>query len=381
MADERFRRAPWNRPPRRLAPGPDAVRATGIAEIYPVNELAARLSELLGSARRIYVPLAAPDLYAPAGFRAPVSVARQMVDAIVARLPPGREVQDVGPHLARLRLVKDEHEVAALRRAAEISASGMLAAMRAVRPGMNDLQVAGIMEAEWKRLGSPRASFAPIVASGSDALVLFTLSGESYHAVDRVMREGELLFVDYGAAEYAHYASDLCRTLPVSGRFSENQRRYYDIVLEAQNAAISAIKPGVMMLDVVKAAAGVFRKHGLERFEDVAAMGEDHVWGVMPSPTHFLARHGALAGYSAQGLGVRDLGHHIGLEAVERRDYTTPLEPGWVFMVEPKLYIPDEQIAIMIEDMVLVTQDGCEVLSAGLPREAEAIERIMTGAR
>ena len=115
-------------------------------------------------------------------------------------------------------------------------------------------------------------------------------------------------------------------------------------------------------------AAGVFRKHGLERFEDVAAMGEDHVWGVMPSPTHYLARAGGLAGYSANGLGVRDLGHHISLEAVERRDYTTPLEPGWVFTVEPKLYIPDEQIAIMIEDMVLVTQDGCEVLSGSLRR-------------
>src|SRR6185436_5926582 len=137
------------------------------------------------------------------------------------------------------------------------------------------LEAAGLLEYEWKRLGSPRAAFAPIIGSGPNAMTFFTLMGERYDAVNRVMRAGDLLFVDYGAAEVRGYGSDVCRTLPVSGRFTAEQRKYYDIVLEAQEAAIAQLKPGVMMLDVIKAAAAVFRKHGLEKYENVAEMGVD----------------------------------------------------------------------------------------------------------
>ncbi|MGH9322654.1 MAG: M24 family metallopeptidase [Vicinamibacteria bacterium] len=280
-----------------------------------------------------------------------------------------------------MRLIKDDSEIAALRRAAEISAKGLAEAMRATRPGMNDREIAGLMEYVWKKEGSIRPSFGPIVASGPDAVSLFTLRAENYNAVDRVMEEGDLLFVDYGAAEHKMYASDLCRTWPVSGRFTPEQRKYYEIVLEAQEAAIRKVRPGVWMLDVIQAAAEVFRKHGLEEFEDIEKMGIDRVWGVMPSPTHYLARGARLTEYSASGTGVRDLGHHIGLEATDGRDYSTPLKPGMVFTVEPKLYIPEKNIAIMIEDMVLVTEEGYENLSASAPRTVEEIERVMSEGR
>jgi len=195
------------------------------------------------------------------------------------------------------------------------------------------------------------------------------------------MRRGDLLFVDYGAAEYQTYTADPCRTFPVSGKFTAEQRKYYDIVLAAQEAAIAAIKPGVMMIVVIKASAQVFRQHGLEQFEEIERMGEDRVWGLMPSPTHYLARNAGLAPYSAAGFGVRDLGHHIGIEVQDGRDYSMPLQPGMVITIEPKIYIPERQIAIMIEDMILVTRDGCENLSAGTPRKAEEIERIMAKGR
>jgi Xaa-Pro aminopeptidase len=100
----------------------------------------------------------------------------------------------------------------------------------------------------------------------------------------------------------------------------------------------------------------------------------------MPSPTHYLTRGGGLTQYTAvAGLGVRDIGHHVGLEATDGRDYSTPLEPGMVFSVEPKLYAPELDIAIMIEDVILVTDDGHENLSATAPRSVEDIERIMSG--
>jgi len=376
MADPAFRDAAWNRPRGRLAPGPDAVQATGVDETYPIDEFARRLPELVGGAGAVFIPRDTAELYAPPGMALPRSMERQFEEAIRALLP-GQAVEDLTPALRAMRIVKDAYEIAALRTAAAISGEGLVAAMRAVRPGVNDREVAGLMEYVWKRAGSPRAAFAPIVASGINAMTLFTLMGERYNAVDRVMHDGDLLFVDYGAAEFRTYAADLCRTLPVSGRFTPDQRKYYDIVLEAQEAAIAAMRPGVMMIEAVRAAARVFERHGLREFEDIGRMGADRVWGIMPSPTHYLARDAGIVRYSATGFGVRDLGHHIGLDVQDGRDYSRPLAPGMVITVEPKLYIPELEIAIMIEDMILITPTGHDNLSAGTPKRAEDIERVM----
>jgi Xaa-Pro aminopeptidase len=374
--DEGFRRAVWNRPRGRLAPGLAAVRATGVDETLALAELAPRLRALAGERRVMYTPLGDAPAYAPPGLTAPRSATAQFAAAL-RELLPNVEQRDVTPLIQRLRLVKDAGEIAALRRAAEISALGMDQGLRAVRPGMNDLELAGLMEFVWKRAGSPRPAFPPIVSSGENALTFFSLLRENYSPVDRVMREGDLVFVDYGAAEYKMYAADICRTWPVSGRFTAEQRKYYDIVLEAQEAAIAAIKPGVMMLDAIKAAAQVFRNHGLEQYEDITRMGEDRVWGIMPSPTHYLARDGGIVRYSPLGRGVRDLGHHIGLEVQDSRDYSMPLRPGMVITIEPKIYIPEKNIAIMIEDMILVTESGHENLSASVPKRADDVERVI----
>ncbi len=375
--DDRLRRATWNRPIQRLAPGDSTAQALGIAETYPVDEFAAWLTNVVGTAQTVYFARDTDSLYAPPGLDPPLSV-RQQLERAIARLLRRSEIRDVTPYIARMRLIKDEYEIAALRRAAEISVLGLIEAMGAIRPGINDLAVAGVMEAVWKREGAPRAAFGPIISSGPSSMTLYPLRSEAYDFDDRVMQAGELIFIDYGAAEYEMYASDICRTLPVSGRFGPRQRRYYEIVLEAQEAALETIAPGVMMLDVIRAAAQVFRDYGIEEFEDLDRMGEDGVWGVMPSPTHYLARGGGLTRYSgARGIGVRDLGHHIGLDALDGRDYSMPLAPGMVFTVEPKLYIPDESVAIMIEDMILVTETGYENLSAGAPRTVREIERTM----
>ena len=378
-ADSAFRRAPWNLPTRRLVPGLDAQRLAGVDTTFPIDSFVPRFRELARGARAIYIPHSEPR-YAPPGFIAPVSQETQLARQMAAMIP-GAELRDLAPLIGSLRVVKDAVEIAALRRAATIAGNGMIEAMRAARPGMNDREIAGLMEYVWKREGSPRAAFPPIVMSGRNAMTLFTLQRERYNAIDHVMRAGELLFIDYGAAEWMTYASDLCRTIPVSGKFTAEQRRYYEIVLEAQGAAIDAIKPGVMMVDVIRKAAEVFRRHGLERYEDISRMGVDHVWGIMPSPTHYLKRNAGITRYSASGFGVRDLGHHVGLEATDGRDYSRPLRAGMVITIEPKLYIPDKELAIMIEDEILVTPNGHEVLSAFVPKTVAAIERVMAEGR
>lgn len=379
VADTSFRRAPWNRPRLRLLPGPTSNSATGVDASYPIDSFVPQLRELAADARILYAP-SGGTRYVPPGLQPVVSFESQFAEG-VRRLVPAAEVRDVVPLVARLRAVKDRHEIEAMRKAAHIAGLGLIEAMRAARPGLNDREIAGLMEYVWKREGSPRAAFPPIVMSGPNAMTLFTLQRERYNAIDHVMRAGELLFIDYGAAEYQTYASDLCRTIPVSGRFTPEQRKYYDIVLEAQEAAIGAIRPGVMMVDVIKRAAEVFRKHGLEPNEDVAKMGVDRVWGLMPSPTHYLTRAAGITRYSAAGFGVRDLGHHVGLEASDGRDYARPLEAGMVVTVEPKIYIADLGIAIMIEDEILVTPGGHENLSAHVPKRAADVERVMAEGR
>jgi len=369
-----FSSARWNRSGDWIiTPDETGRERSGIDEIYPLEELQGRLDDLLGDASTVYLPLDDSELYAPPGFAPPLTVAQQMAGAFGEHLG-SREIRDINPIMNGLRAVKDEHEIAALRRAAEISAKGLVEAMRQVRPGMNDLEVAGLMEYVWKQEGSPRAAFQIIVKSGSK-MQFFTITNQQYSAADRVMQDGELLFVDYGAAEFMTYASDLCRTFPVSGKFTDEQRKYYDIVDEARAASIAKIKPGVMLLDVVKAAAEVFQKHGLEQYEDIESMGAENVWGMMPSPSHYLTRDAGMVS------GVRALGHFIGLNVSERFDSTRPLEVGMVFTVEPKIYIPGKNISIMIEDMVVVTEDGVEVLSGGVPTSSAEIERLMQEAR
>jgi Xaa-Pro aminopeptidase len=375
MLDDGFRRAVWNRPRRRLAPGSESARLTLVDATIPVDSFVPRFREIARGATRVFVPDESA-LYAPPGLTAPQSIERQL-SAQIAALVPEATIANVAPAVEQMRLIKDAHEIDALRHSARISATGMREAMARVRPGMNDRELAGYMEYVWKREGSNRSSFSPIVSSGPNAMTFFSVLRENYNAVDRVMKAGDLVFVDYGAAEYNMYTADLCRTWPVSGRFTPEQRKYYDIVLEAQEAAIDAIRPGVMMVDVIKAAARVFQKYGLEQYEDVAKMGEDKVWGIMPSPTHYLTRDAGIVRYSPLGRGVRDLGHHIGLETQDSRDYSKPLAPGMVITIEPKIYIPEKTIAIMIEDMILVTASGHENLSASLPKRAADIERLM----
>jgi Xaa-Pro aminopeptidase len=377
--DARLADAAWNRMIRRLAPGEAAERATGIGETYALGDFAEMLPALIGDASTVHFVRDGSDLYAPEGLAPPLSV-RQQLERSIVDLLGGQGLTDARPAVERMRVVKDAYEIEALRNAARISSQGMVEVLRRLRPGMNDLEVAGIMEWAWKREGSPRASFSPIVASGPDAVSLFTIRSENYNSVNRVIQDGDLVFNDYGAAEWAMYGSDVCRTYPASGRFTDEQRRLYEIVLEAQEAAIAVVRPGVTILEVIRAAAEVYRQHDLERYEDVDSMGVDRVWGVMPSPTHYLAREGGLTRYTAVGgLGVRDIGHHVGLEASDGRDYSTPLEPGMVFTVEPKLYVPELDLAIMIEDMILVTADGHENLSATAPKTVDDIERIMAG--
>ena len=372
--DARFRHAVWNQPMDRLSPGVGATRATGISEIYPIDEFKQRIGEIVGATSKLFFVDDDTKYYAPPGLTAPTSVNQQLRQS-VATLFPDAELENPLAHIMRMRLVKDEHELARMRRAAAISSTSLMEAAKIIRPGINALEVAAHMEYVWAREGGQGVSHARMVAAGDTSLVLYSLQYENYNNANRIMQAGELAYIDYGIAESDMYSSDVCRTFPVSGKFTPQQRKYYDIVVEAEEAALAVIRPGVTMLEVIRASASVFRKHGLDQYEDIDAMGADRVWGVFPSPTHFLSENGTSG--PDTDLRVRALGHSIGLQIVAALPSSTVLQPGMVFTVEPKLYIPELGTGMMVEDVVVVTEDGYENLSARVPKHADDIEALM----
>jgi Xaa-Pro aminopeptidase len=258
--------------------------------------------------------------------------------------------QDVKPMLSSLRTVKDAGEVGLIRKAVDASVAAHFAAFKAVKPNMNEREVAALMQYEWGKRGCERPAYAPIVGSGFYSTVLH------YSDDDNVMKSGDVVVID-AAGEYSMYASDITRTLPVNGHFTARQREIYDIVLGAQRAAAEAFKSGKSTL----------RRGGTDSLYQIAY---DYI------NTHGKDLHG-------QPLGqyfIHGLGHYIGLNVHDPGDYSVPLGPGMTFTIEPGIYIPEENLGVRIEDNYYVDPDGKLIkLSGALPSTAEEIEKLMAG--
>ncbi|MBM4363919.1 MAG: aminopeptidase P N-terminal domain-containing protein [Deltaproteobacteria bacterium] len=340
--------------------GVDGARGEhGLPAAYPVSELDARLPDYLGGATRLYYRLGrsrAEDDRMLAAIDRTRPRARRGVDV-------PSEIVDPADVLHELRWQKSEGELALLRRAIEITAEGHVAAMAAARPGQAEFEVEALLRGAFRRGGSERMAYAPIVGSGANATVLH------YRKNDRTMQEGDLLLIDAGA-EYGYYAADVTRTFPVGGRFSAAQRELYSVVLAAQEASIAAVRPGAT-LDEVHAASVRVLTEGLVALGllsgplDDAISSERYRRFYMHRTSHWL------------GMDVHDVGRYF-LDGRPR-----PLEPGAVLTVEPGLYIPAiaddlpadyRGIGIRIEDDVLVTPGGHDVLSAAIPKQVADVE-------
>lgn len=294
----------WTGP--QLGPGPEASRITGIRDVRSSANAEAEIERLL------------------------------QAETASSRL------LDVKPHLAAMRLVKDDDELRRLRRAIEITTEAQREAMRALEPGMWEYELEALVEYTFHRLGAERVGFPSIIGSGPNSTILH------YDKSRRQMQAGDLVVVDIGA-EFGYYTADVTRTLPVSGRFTPRQRALYDLVLGAQQAAIDQVRPGVTIAELTATAREYMR----------ANSGD--LCGEVTCDRYFI--HG--------------LSHWLGMDVHDVGDYGTPFVPGMVLTIEPGIYIPEEEIGIRIEDDVLVTADGYELLSVGAPRSAEEVERLM----
>ncbi len=317
----------------RLGPDdPAAPGLTGIATVLPLDSLDRRLRRAqLRSRGPVYLPLDASTKHEP-----------RLNDLAFA----ARDVRNLRPIVDSMRLVKDAEELARLRMAVDISVLGHLAAMRAGRPGVFEYEIEAAFEGEVRRQGADRLGYPSIVGSGPNSTTLH------YDANRRRAQDGELVVIDAGA-EYGQYTADITRTWPVNGKFTSRQKAIYNLVLESQQAAFDAVRPGVRMATLDSISRAHMREHS-----------------------------GSLCGSkTCDEFYDHGLGHWIGMDVHDVGDYSTPLAPGMVLTLEPGIYLPDEALGVRIEDDVLVTATGAEWLSTGAPRTVGEVERVMREAR
>ena len=314
---------------RKLGPhDPNTREVTGFARILPTTSFGTELKALLA---------AYPGIF---------TLPRDSKSPLLDEAAHGYATADPRPLIARLRMEKSPDEIAKIQRSTDASLDAHRAAWQTMHPGEYEYQLASSMVSTYESEGCQRSAYAPIVGSGPNSAILH------YSRNSRRMDAGEVVVMDV-AAECDNYASDITRTVPANGKFTPRQREIYNIVLGAQRAAIAAVKPGMTL--------------GRKTPNSLYQIAFDYM------NTHGKDLHGEPLGkYFTHGLS-----HHVGLDVHDASDTREPLKAGMVITIEPGLYIPEENIGVRIEDVVLVTATGSKVLSAALPVDPDEIERAM----
>jgi Xaa-Pro aminopeptidase len=307
----------------RLPIGRELRERTGFDLIHRTPNLGSVLMEVAGRAPRLHY------LGRPGHPSAAVPRDLALLQNVVARLLGSGIVNSSGL-IRSMRAVKEPRELELIRRAVRATERGLLAAMAAVRPGMREAELKHLIEGEFIRAGASGAAFRSIVATGRNGAIAH------YHGGSGVIGPDDLIVADVGA-EVGHYAADITRTFPVSGRFSPEQRSVYETVLLAQDAATRLLRAGAVYEDLALAATNTIR---------AAGHGDNYFHG---------------------------LGHAIGLDVHDVQDLSRPIPAGAVLTIEPGIYLPG-RVGVRIEDDFLVTAQGHERLSTGVPREIDAVE-------
>ena len=342
--------------------GPEGARETfGFDAAYSIKTFDEQLPQLLADQPTLYFTVGHDTAW-----DARITLALNSVRAMsrAGKRPPA-DIRDVHALLDAMRLSKDAHEIATMKRAADISAGAHRRAMRFAAPGKHEYEVEAELLHEFRRHGSQYPAYTSIVAAGANACVLHYV--ENKHRIE----DGDLVLIDAGC-ELDGYASDITRTFPANGRFSGPQRDVYELVLAAQQAAIERTRPGAGFLDPHNAALkvlaqGMLDLKLLQGSLDEVMEKESYKRFYMHRTSHWL------------GIDVHDAGEY------KHGDAWTTLEPGMVLTIEPGCYIrPADDvpaafwnIGVRIEDDALVTADGCDIITNAAPKSVADIEALM----
>ncbi len=258
---------------------------------------------------------------------------------------PALQLHDLHAACAALREVKDEDEIELIRKAVNITRQGLEYVMKTLKPGMKEYQAQANFEYTCRYLGAEKFAFNTISAAGLNGCMMHYTTNRDE------IKDGDLLLMDLGA-KYGNYCSDITRTYPANGTYTPRQREVYELVLKANKAVAETAKPGMTLRDLNDLTKKILGEGLVEMglIEDVSETGKYYMHSVS---------------------------HAIGIDCHDADFMGDILQPGWIISDEPGLYIDEEQIGIRIEDDLLITEDGCEVLSKDIIKEVDEIEAFM----
>jgi Xaa-Pro aminopeptidase len=352
-----------------LYPGPEAAALTGLDAVRARDEFAAAVAAIAAEGRPIYTPFR-PEVLGEASSTDPAAMWRAMKadpwdgrvsreDAFVAKLKaaaPSSELRDLDPIVDSLRLIKSPREIALIREATRISGLAIMEVMRDAQPGMYEYELQASAEFVFKRLGAYGPSYFALIATGTNTYYTH------YHKATAQLKDADLVQIDYGP-DYKYYQGDVTRVFPANGRFTPRQREHYGIALQLYRALLTSIRPHATAQEIIKDAVVKM---------DAAIAGFPFIDSKIKAAAEaYVERY-----RTSKATGV---GHGVGMEVHDVRGPNPPLtiEPGMVFTIEPALLLEDERLGIRLEDMLLVTETGIENLSAFVPIEMDAIEKLM----
>ncbi len=253
----------------------------------------------------------------------------------------GLKYENIFSTIARIRMIKSPAEIEIMRKSASITVESIKHAAKTIKEGIDERYLEGVLEGHYKVKGSHRLAFGSIIKSGPNSLWPWRILATHYNRRNRILKDGDLVIFDVGC-EYKQYVSDIGRTFPVSGKFSARQREILLMETNIADEIIRFLKPGIT-------------------FKDIKALTDN----IIPKDAKKYMQVGLF------------FGHHLGLSTGDPSLSAAALQPGMIFTVEPWYYNHDENISVFTEDMILITKDGCEVLSKDLPRTPEALEAMV----
>lgn len=327
----------------------EARAISGIEKVYWLDEMDTILHELILLSKRVYVNLPEHDRFIPDVPSRDLRFARQLQERY-----PAHKFHRAQPLLKKQAMIKSGQEVELIKQAIAITEKAFQRVLRFVRPGVAEYEIEAEITHEFLRNRANGHAYAPIVASGANSCVLHYIQN------NRTCMEGDVLLLDFGA-EYANYAADMTRTLPVSGQFSGRQRAVYDAVLRVLNHARALLVPGTLMEEYHK-------EVGRKMESELLGLGLLDKNDIKNQDKNFPA----YKKYFMHGTS-----HHLGLDVHDRSDRYDPIQAGMVFTCEPAIYIPEEGFGIRLENDILVTDQEPIDLMGHIPIEAEEIESLM----
>jgi Xaa-Pro aminopeptidase len=350
-----------------LVPGEDARHVTGIESVLPRDQFAEALVGFAREGRTVHVPFRPETLsagtphhgvdHAAASSADPWDARPSKEAAFIERIrehAPRLAIQNLDPFLDEMRMIKSPREIELIREATRISGLGLMEGMRAAQPGMYEYEITAVADYLFRKHNAYGPAYFSLIATGKNAFY------PHYHGGQGQLRDGDLVLFDY-APDYKYYSADVTRMFPANGKFTPSQRELYTTYLRLYQALMTSIRPNVTPQVVIDDAVKKMDAYLASTTIADPKVGE--------AARRFVDAYRTSSGNS--------LGHFVGMEVHDVGVPFEKLEPGMIFTIEPALTIPEDRVYVRLEDMILVTKNGYENLSAFVPVEIEQIEKLM----